>query len=281
MSTEDLDTARGALPEYMNNKKLVAMPFRVGGKPHFLDLSYMIPLANLSEIAEPGGFIDAFPIDPSANPLFSFGSAALTGVDPFSGRPIEPRMTADVVTTQNENVRKAVGLGEHMMKTMLPPLAGGYAFENLYEAARGTRSPVTGEELEPSMTRTILANVAGLRTYSPDVNSQINNVRREQSRQTEAISQAWRRWERARANADEVGMEKARQDIIARKTDAGVDGRAYFDKNMKNHIPGSRRKIKRGLSRKNLEEVLERRGKLEKMGVLDEQDRRLLEELQK
>jgi hypothetical protein len=54
LSSEDLEAAREALPHYMNNKKLLALPFRANGKVQFVDMSYLIPMANMVEGTQTG-----------------------------------------------------------------------------------------------------------------------------------------------------------------------------------------------------------------------------------
>jgi len=273
-SPEQVEEAQKALPSFMQGKKTLLLPFNVDGQPRFLDLSYVIPMGSLSEVdTTERVFFNAI-LDPSTNPALNIASAMSTGKDPFSGREIEPNFTERQlgIPVTGERTRRLLGLGEHMLQTLLPPWAPpGYAGVNMLEAIRGQINPKTGEPLEDGVFRTVLANLGGLRTYAPDVESQIKNVQEEQRRVGEQVSQAWKRWEFARANGKLGDMEAERERIITLKTREGHDDPAgYFAESMKG------RELFSSLSTRQLEEVLRR---AEKLGALSPRDERIRTEL--
>lgn len=277
-SEEDLENAKSGLPGYMNNKKLLALPFNMDGKPMFIDLSYVIPLANLVE-AERGErlfFNELY--DVTSNPAIALGTAAATGIEPFGRRPVEPRFTERQlgISVDNPTARQAIGLAEYAISTLSPPLAPwGYAGTNLLEAVRGQRSPQTGSELEPSIVRTVLANVAGLRTYEANVSSQVANVQREQMKRNERTSREWDRYEWAHANGDVSAMEESRKRLVSMKLEDGSpseEAESWFARGLDRHKPGT----SANLSTKQIEEVLARSAKI---GSLSEDEKRLQSEL--
>jgi hypothetical protein len=261
--TADLEAAKSALPEYAQNKKMVVLPFRVDGKPTFLDLSYMLPMGNLNESAAvEASFFDRVHMDPfSANPFLSFGYALKTGKDPFSGQPIEPRFMEQQlgldVPTKGMG-RKALGMAEHTMKMALPPLLPpGYAGMNLYELARGQKHPVSGAQLEDGVLRTVAANALGLRTYEADVSAQLLNVRREKRRLQDEVSVQWRRWQFGHANGKVGMMDESLEEIRQLRIRLGDDDKAvnkYLLQGVKRREAGKWR----GVSTRHIEEVMER-----------------------
>ena len=276
--TDQLEAAKDALPSHVNNKQLLALPFDVDGKPMFLDLSYQIPLANLVEGADGESMFFGELVNPiAANPVFNIAAAAATGKDPFSGRPVEPRFTErqlGVAVPQAAPIRKAVGIAEHIAQVALPPLMPpGYVGTNLLEFARGQRHPQSGELLEEGALRTILANLAGLRGYAATTEAQVQNVRREQQKTGEKVSQAWNRWGYAKANGNPRDMEREVERILALKRAEGHDDpEGYVRKGIIRHEPGKFT----GFSTKQLEKIIQR---TRRIGTLSSRDRRILSEL--
>lgn len=254
---EDLDAARQSLPWYTQEKKMLVLPWRSPeGKPHFLDLSYIIPMADMGAEAQmwESSFLGVpvpTPISPETNPVFQILAGAVTGVDPFSERPIEPRFTEQQlgVAVPEGMPRRLVGLAEHIARTMLPPMVPpGYVGVNLWELARGTKSGATGQPLEEGLVRTMTTNLMGLRTFEPTVKAQIQNIRRERRLQSEELVHLWDRWEIAVANGDIAQAEQARAGIIEQK------GSGWFLKNAKRHVPGRYGNLSKG----ELAEVIRR-----------------------
>lgn len=275
-SPEQLEEAHQALPHYLQGKKTLALPFNVDGRPQFIDMSYLIPLANMVEAEQPGSlFYDAV-LDPTTNPFLGLTVAAATGKDPFSGRPIEPRFTERQlgVAVTDQRARLAVGLGEYMATVMVPPLMPpGYAGTNLLELARGQKHPQTGEPLESGAIKTILANVGAMRMYTPDVESQALNVRREEAQRGQSMTQAWKRYEFARANGDVETMLAEETRITALRRESGFTQREaldYFRKSAAGRGPFS------DLSKRQLKDIITRARKL---GKLDPKSQRLMGEL--
>jgi hypothetical protein len=242
--TADLEAAKMALPEYAQHKKMVVLPFRVDGKPTFLDLSYMLPMGNISESAEyEASFFDRI------------------HMDPFSGQPIEPRFLEQQlqVDVPAKGIgRQALGMAEHMMKMALPPLIPpGYAGMNLYELARGHKHPTSGADLEEGLLRTIAANAFGFRTYEADVEAQLLNVSREARRSTKEIGVQWRRWQFGHANGRPGMMEKSLREIrlLRQKMgDSPEEADKYVLASMKRREKGKWR----GVSSRKMMEVLRR-----------------------
>lgn len=275
-SPEQLEEAHQALPHYLQGKKTLALPFNVDGRPQFIDMSYLIPLANLVEAEQPGSlFYDAV-LDPTTNPFLGLAVAAATGKDPFSGRPIEPRFTERQlgIAVTDQRARLAVGLGEYMATVMVPPLMPpGYAGTNLLELARGQKHPQTGEPLEDGALKTILANVGAMRMYTPDVESQALNVRREEAMRGQSMTQAWKRYEFARANGDVETMLAEEERIKALRRESGFTGKEALDYFRKS---AADRGAFSDLSKRQLKDIITRARKL---GTLDPKSKRLMGEL--
>jgi hypothetical protein len=276
---QEIDEAKKALPHYMQGKKTMVWPWRVDGKPVFLDMSYMIPMANISEsAAAEGTFFDLLQIDPFTNPMLSMAAAAKTGVDPFSGQPIEPRFAERQLGIQMEpgRLRKTVGLIEHGAKLMLPPLVPpGYSGVNLMEWARGTRHPISGQELEQGAARTLAANVGGLRLYEADVQSQLLNLKRDERLLEERSASWWDKWRFAAANGDANTMATAVRELEAIRLEQGhtpEEAAKYIQKGIETREPGKYRT----LTTKQLKEVVKRS---EAIGYTDPQDRAALGEI--
>lgn len=273
-SPEQLAEAQNQLPGYMHGKKTLMLPFRVDGQPHFLDLSYLIPMGNLSEMATTERSFFTELVDPTSNPVINMASAFTTGTDPFSGRELGPNFTERQlgIPVESPQARFHVGLFEHMAQTMSPPLAPwGYAGTNLIEAARGQKNPATGEVLEPPL-RAILGNLAGMRAYPPNVEAQIRNVKDEQRKLGEMVSQAWDRWKFAHANGNTSAMQVEEDRIIRLK---GVEGHDDPEGYFQDGLERRRRRFSE-LSTKQIEEMVSRARRL---GTLSAKDRRLMGEL--
>lgn len=273
-SPDQVDEAQKALPSYMQNRKTLLLPFNVDGRPQFLDLSYLIPMGNIVEAENSERFFMSSLIDPTTNPMLNMVAASATGKDPFSGREIAPNFTERQlgVPVEGKQARRLVGLAEHALALYSPPLMPpGYAGVNLLEAVRGQKNPATNEPLEDGIFRTVLANVTGFRLHSPDVEAQVRNVQEDQRKVSERVSQAWDRWEFARANGNIKTMETERERILAIKRAAGDDDpEEYFAKSIKARDPFAK------LSTKQLEEILAR---AEKLGELSPRDERVRTEL--
>ena len=124
------------------------------------------------------------------------------------------------------------------MRLLLPPLAPpGYAGVNLMDLARGTKSGMTGQALQEGALRTVLANVAGIRTYEPKVAQQIGNIRHEEQATQAETTQLWKRWSFAIANGNYTGANEFTKQLATRMTPA------QFLEGMKDHMPGSLRNV--------------------------------------
>jgi hypothetical protein len=276
-SSAEVEQAHGALAHFQEGKKSLVWPWRVDGKPVFLDMSYMIPLANIAEAeSAEASFFDYVQIDPFTNPIASTFAAASTGIDPFTKRPIEPRFLQQQlgVAVEPGQMQKALGLGEHMLKMMLPPLVPpGYSGVNLMEWVRGTRHPLTGEELEQGALRTVGANLAGLRLYEADVQSQMLNVKREEKLTEQRTQFWWDQWRQGAANGDAATMRKALGSIASIRRDQGDDDvEGYLADGISSREPGKYRTVPTA----QLEEVLRRSRRI---GYTDPADRAAVGEL--
>jgi len=272
-SQEELNAARESLPHFMQNKKMLMWPAKVDGKPMFLDLSYMVPMANITE-AEDGEqlFFGELWNPFVSNPALSFGTAFATGIDPFSQRPIEPEVTERQlgIPVPTGPARKAVGLAEYAWKLFTPPAApGNYVSTNVWELVSGAEHPISGEKLQESAWQTLAANFAGVRLYDATTESQILNVRHEARESQERIRDAWRRWSFAKANGDLETMKREAGNIVTLRSLTGdEDPLSYFQKGARRREPGAFRH----LSTKQIEETLER---TERAGALSERDKKI------
>ena len=279
-----LAEAEQSLPWHMQGKKSLVMPMRVDGKPVFVDFSYMIPMANLPEtVTAESSFFDMLQINPfKSNPLLAFGSAAATGLDPFTKRPIEPAFTERQLgvavdpSTAGGQLRKAVGLAEYAARQLLPPLAPpGSAGVNLLEFARGQKHGFTGQELETGIARTIGSNFFGFRSYQGDMDSQLLNAKHEDAKLDERTSVWWSRWKESAANGDAVGMERALGEVASLRRLRGDDDASaskYIVNGIKQREPGKFR----GLSTREIQETLER---AQRLGGLSDSDKQMRSEL--
>jgi len=270
-----IEEAQKALPEYQQGKKMLLLPFNVDGAPAFVDMSYMIPLGNLGEAQQAEASFLGSALDVTANPLLNTAVAAVSGQDPFSGSEIEPRVTERQlgIPVTNQRARKLVGLAEHMAAMMLPPLVPpGYAGTNILEWARGQVNPATDQPLERGVARTIMANLAGMRAETVTVQGQVQNVRREDQRRSAQTSQAWKRWEFARAQGNESAMEREAQRIIEIRMESGYtesQARSYFQDSASKRGPLS------NLSRRQLREIGARTRRLGNLVPQDDQVKQL------
>lgn len=251
MSPDQLQAAREGLPDFTDGRMMTVLPFKADNKLQFLDLSYMMPLANLGADVQASEkvFFGAF-ASPSANPYLNVGAAFVTGIDPFSKRPVGPRFTEEQlgVRVQGETPRFAVGMAEHIISTFAPPIVPpGYTGTNLLEAVKGTKHYYTGDELEPSLVKTIAANLFGLRTYESSLRQQSLNARYEISGIQDEISIERRRWQRAIANNDPAAAKAAEDGIRAlrRKLYPDKDPEDYIEHLRKTQKPGTDRMTRR------------------------------------
>jgi hypothetical protein len=277
-SSDELEGAKSALPGYMQGKKMLAMPFRVDGKPVFIDMSYMIPMANIGEAKNAEGFFEAAQINPFSNPVANLAAVIATGVDPFSGKELSPEMSerAFGLAVGPGAAGTTLGLAEHTARLMLPPLVPpGYAGINLMEWARGDKHPVTGQELEQGAARTLAANLAGMRLYEADVNAQLLNAKRGDDERERRSSYWWKKWQWGAANGDAHLMNRALVEVEALQLEGGKSSEEAFDyieNGIKNREPGKYR----GVSTRQLEEVLRRSSQL---GYTDKRDQVAIGEL--
>jgi hypothetical protein len=265
MSQEELAEIHSKMPDFQQGKQMMLLPFKIDGKSHFFDLSYLIPLAgNMGELQtnEKSFFINEL-YDATTNPLIGGAAILATGTNPFSGREVEPRFVERQlgIGIDSPQARRMVGLAEWATQTMLPPLAPpGFAGVNLLEAVRGQVDPFTTQELEPNVARTVAANIFGMRSYEATLPSQVHNIRREETRLQERRNTAWKRWEFAKANGDIDGMESEKANILA-VTEKLSPGEAsdYWAKGIVEREPGKFRR----LTTKQLKEALSRSRGLE------------------
>jgi hypothetical protein len=263
---KQLADAEASLPWYMQGKKALTIPFRVDGKPVFVDFSYMIPMANLPEtFGAESNFFDWIQVDPfKSHPLLNLGTAIATGTDPFSGREVEPNFTERQlgITMQPGQLRKVVGIAEHAARLLLPPLAPpGQAGVNLLELARGQKNAFTGQELEQGIARTLASNLLGLRSYQGDINSQLQNAKREDAKLDERMGVWWNRWKDSAVNGDPAGMAKAVAEVKALRMLRGDDEAAaskYIANGIKEREPGKFR----SLSTREIQATLDRAERL-------------------
>ena len=277
-SPEQIEEAKKALPEYTEGKKMTLLPFNVDGQPMFIDTSYLIPLGNLGEAQQSDQSFFGTALDMTANPILGAGVALAANQDPFTGRELAPRFTERQfgVPVANPTMRRMVGLAEHMAAMMLPPLAPpGYAGVNLMEYVRGQVNPATGEPLEDGVVRTIAGNLFGFRGYQADVESQVLNVRAEQRRSNESISQAWQRWDFARYNGDPEAMEVETQRILELKMGQGFtqsEARDYVAQQAESREPFN------NISRRQMREIMRRSGRLGRLSPEQEGLRQRLQQ---
>jgi hypothetical protein len=226
VSQEQLESARGALPEYTKGKKLLLLPWRDGeGSLQFFDLSYILPLADLAGEWDKmeGNFLGIPPrLSPMSgfgltqNPVVSTAIASTLGMDPFTQQPIDPDVTERVTGVPMEGAtRKTVGVLEHVAKTLLPPwVPPGYAGVNLIEAATGEVNPKTGEPYEPDFAKTFLANVVGMRSISPSETGARSRAYKQRELATEEKKNAWARMDHALANGNTARARAERERLI-------------------------------------------------------------------
>jgi hypothetical protein len=245
-SSDDLARIDANLPNHQQGKPRLMLPFKVDGQPHFFDLSYIIPLAgNMGDIehADKAFFFSDF-YDITGNPLIGAGVVGATGVDPFTGREVEPRFMERQLGMNIDNpaLRRYIGLGEWMAATMLPPLAPpGFAAQNLAEVARGQKDPTTGLELEPNVGRTIAANLFGMRTYEATLSSNILNQRQEADQINKRAEIQWNIWKRAAANGETAAQSEAVEnlrDIYAKLYDDPAKIEERIADGMESRAPG-------------------------------------------
>jgi hypothetical protein len=246
----------------------------------FLDMSYMIPMANIGGIdVAKANFFDYAQINPiTSNPWASLAVATQTGDNPFSGQKIAPNFAEDQLgaTIDGPVSRKLTGLIEYTASMMFPPLVPpGQAGVNLLEMLRGTKNKEEFD-LESGVIRTVLANVAGMRLYEADTKSQIMNVRRDNQLLEERMSDRWTRLTKAWANGDLKRAHEQEGSIRELRNQAGYTEEEtddYISRGLKKREPGEFR----GLTEKQRKEILERSALL---GYKDAEDLRVISALQ-
>ena len=250
----EMETAQQMLPPYMDGKKTMMLPWRNDeGKLQFLDMSYVMPMADLgAEAADSQSMFLGISVPNSLNPLKLLTrnpiggtiAAAATGVDPFSGRPIQPNVFESFAPAEAGKARSAIGIAEYMTKAMLPPLLPpGYAGVNLWEAAMGRKSGITGEELEKGVALTVAANVFAFRTYSPEARNIMQRMFKTEDEFESNLKIHRENYQAAWANDDTQSMAEARDRIVSIYDAQHGDGRgmAYFQKERHKWQPGSMR----------------------------------------
>jgi len=186
-------------------------------------------------------------------------AGAVTGVSPFTGRPIEPRFMEEQmgIYLDGAGERRFFGLSEHVARTLLPPLIPpAYAGVNVMEALRQTKSGYTNRPLEENIARTMAMNLLGMRTYEPTVAAQLINVKHEQRLTSEATTHAWDQFEMGVANGNLAQAEAARARIIALKDNqlGPGKGQEWFEENVDSHQPGGYSNV----SAREIEEIAKR-----------------------
>jgi hypothetical protein len=272
ISQEEMQAMRSSMPDFQQGKKMLMMPTRVDGKPVFLDMSYMIPMANIGGVdTAKASFFDYAMINPfTSNPLLAVAAAVHTGENTFTGRPLAPDFTENQlgIAVNGQQARKYVGLAEYAANMMLPPLIPpGQAGVNLLELARGTKNQ-EGIPMEEGIVRTVAANVAGLRLYEADPSSHIMNVKREQADIDARATARWNRFTRAWANGrmDIMEREEAElRELRAAQGDTPDEIESYIAQGIKRREPGAHR----DLSTRQLDEVIAR---AQQIGYTNERD---------
>lgn len=226
---EEIQTARANLPYYQEGKKMLMWPGAVNGKPTFIDMSYLIPLANVVEVERDeqtlfGKVASLMGVNVTSNPVVASFVAASTGRDAFRNQPLEPRFTERQlgVTPEGYKMRSMVGLAEHVAATFLPPIIPpGYVGNNLLEMARGQVHPKTGQELEDGLYRTLATNLLGVRLHEADANAALLNIGHQERLMNERITEHWDRWAWAVANGRNDDAERAEKNLYELRLQRG------------------------------------------------------------
>lgn len=262
---EEIKLAKEGLPYYQEGKKMMMWPFAVEGKPVFVDMSYLIPLANIVEIEREeqtylGKAASLVGLNPTSNPLASVVLAGATGIDPFRGQPVEPRLMERQfgVPFESPQARLAVGLAEHAVSTFMPPvIPPGYVGLNLTEYVRGQSHPTTGANLEDGLWRTLSTNLLGIRLHEADANAAMLNVGHEERRLNGLTSDWWERWQWAVANDKVEETRRAEENIFELQLQRGKtpeEAMNYLRKGVENRVPGKYKNF----PKRQIEEALRR-----------------------
>lgn len=278
-SQEEVAQAKSGLPYYQEGKKMLMWPFRIDGKPAFVDMSYLIPMANIVEAQrEEQTFLGVAGMNPTANPFVNAATAYFTGEDPFRKLPLEPKITERQfgLPVTNPTARKAIGLVEHVAATMLPPLVPpGYAGINGIEWFREQKHQITGEKLEDGFGRTFASNVLGVRLHEADLDASMKNVANQERKVNDRVADWWGRWQWATANDDPSYAEKAEANLVElrmQRGDTREEAEAYVAQGMEQRAPGEYK----GYSKGQIEKALER---AKGLGLNSESDKRQMNAL--
>jgi hypothetical protein len=226
---EEIQTARSNLPYYQEGKKMLMWPGAINGKPTFIDMSYLIPMANVVEIERDeqtlfGKVASLMGVNVSSNPVVASFMAATTGRDAFRNQPLAPHFTERQlgVSPEGYKTRAMVGLAEHVAATFLPPvIPPGYVGSNLLEMARGQIHPKTGQELEDGLYRTLATNLLGVRLHEADANAALLNIGHQERLLNERITEHWDRWGWAVANGRNDDAERAEKNLYELRLQRG------------------------------------------------------------
>jgi hypothetical protein len=200
-SPEQIEAANSALPQYTNFKKMAVVPFsdKATGKLLFLDLSYIIPAGSIAEITNAeNSFFEFSPIN-IGNPFFDMIAAGRASLDPFSKKPIQPDFTERMLgmPIEGQRARTIVGNLEYIARTWAPPIVPpAYVGVNLMEVASGAKHPLTGQDLEEGVTRSLMTHLMGLRFYEADMNNLLLNEFHESRTRDKRMRDEWNRFPR-------------------------------------------------------------------------------------
>ncbi|MGH9188653.1 MAG: hypothetical protein ACRD0Q_01245 [Acidimicrobiales bacterium] len=268
---DEIEQAKAGLPYYQAGKKMLMWPFAIAGKPVFVDMSYLMPLANIVEVErdEQQFFSKVLSLagaNPASNPLASAAMAAVTGIDPFKGRPLEPTFTERQLPgalgggpIEGPRNRAAVGLVEHIAATFLPPVVPpGYVGTNLMELTRGQKHGQTGAPLEEGLGRSLATNLLGIRLHEADANAAMLNVGHENRRVNQLVSDWWERWQWAVSNGRDDDAQTAEANLYELQVGRGktpAEAMDYLRKGVKSREPGMFRNFPKGQVRAALESL--------------------------
>jgi hypothetical protein len=156
------DDTRPLLPPYTQDGWMRLPGKDAAGQTRYLNLGYILPFGDLSELATLSGFAGKGGATAGllSSPYLQLASAIVSGDDPFTGQPIKDKWGGWVT---------------YLRHFILPPLAGGYAFDELRASAKGRpMNPLSRRAKPRGLGESLLGAVGGVRIRSFDLSEEQN-----------------------------------------------------------------------------------------------------------
>lgn len=228
----DEDDERKGMPEYMQGRtaigtpKSIRMPFNIGDRPAFMDISRRVPLGDLFDLTnQTGGASIPAPFMPS-HPLFTATAAMLFNIDTFTGK--------DLVKKSDTSWEAAQVRADWLWKQMAPNapfVPGSWNYSKLMNgAANAFDTEMMGytgytKAGDPTPLATALLDVSTgtkIRSFDPERGKDIQESGlNKEFREIQANIRSAQRNKAMTESAREsyIAEQQAKQDVLKKKRD--------------------------------------------------------------